>query len=192
MCVRLPPDCSDNVAMILRRPISDTAEYCLVYEHAGDDAGDDETRTHYLHVELATNEFFDDGPPRRKGSKRAFDRIIAKLSGVEAMAHVTGRFRLPMTAISPAGFVQMKPQFVSIPGVQCSYRGASIELNGLPVHRVDWRVCPGAIDDESEVEIRIFGSLLLSLSDNYLVEALNFLEFGLLIVVSGEINDIED
>lgn len=187
VCAQLPKNGQAEVTLALRQSTTEGTEYCLVYDHVGED-----DETWYLHVELAVPKHLGEDTPKRKGSKRKFDQIVAQHSGVEVMANVVGAFRLNASLISPAGFVQLEPRLVDIPGVQSRFRGASIELKGLPVNRVDWRICPDLVDGGPDVQITIFGRCFLVLSENYLVEAIDFLKSGLSIVVTGEIDDIEN
>lgn len=186
ICARLPR-VDEDIELSLHNPTDDGVEYCSVYEHEGDDQAEP-----YLHVELDVRESFgSEKPPKRSGSKKVFDGVINRFAGSEVTANVTGIFRVLVSAVSAGGFVQVEPQSVDIPGVQYRYRGASIILKGLPVRRVEWRECEDSEDDEEQIEIRIVGEFRFVLSDNYLVEAVDFLKYGLSIVVTGEFDDIK-
>ena len=188
VCAGLPTDCHDEVELELRQPNPEGPVFCYVSDHPGNESGDSSACS-FLHVELAIEEYFPSGPPKRKGSKKTFDKIIKRLTGTEVTANVNGTFRLDPSMISSAGFVQTEPRVLSLPGVQSAYRAASIEFRGLPVHRMEWQYCRDSDEGSVEIEISIYGIFLLSLSENYLVEALEFLRSCLSMLVTGEFDE---
>lgn len=152
--------------LYLRSGSGERAQFVRVYLHGED--------TKFLHVEMATPEFFRDKLPKRKGQKRTLDKIVSELSGTSAAASVSGDFSFDdSSAAAIVGRVGVTSQTSD---VSLKLTGANFAVSGTPYGSLRWNLWGNGGET---VDVYIAGTRKLTISDTYLLDAVEFLQEGI-------------
>ena len=181
VCVRLPGPIELADSLNLRRQVAGSEFECaLVLSHR--EGGHD---TSFLHVEMAVPEWFEGGPPKKNGQKRTFDKLVVDHAGEAGEARIAGTFHIKFAALPSDSFIRAESKPFLIQGVKAGKRGAIVELHGSPYTSLQWSLVRSEAGDEPAVSVTIKGKSSLTLSDEYLREAIEFLNTGLSLLVTG-------
>ncbi len=181
VCVKLLGNIELDDVMDLRQQVTGSEFECaLVMSHS--EGGHNAS---FLHVEMAVPEWFENGPPKKRGQKRTFDKLVSEHSGEEGEARITGTFRINLSALPGDSFIRTESKPFRIQGLKAGMRSSAIEIQGSPFTSLQWSFVRSDTGNEPAVSITIKGKTSLTLSDEYLLAAIGFLKSGLSLLVLG-------
>ncbi len=123
----------------------------------------------HLHVDVETEESFGgEKPPEPSKNVRSFDELLSVFAGERLRTIISASFTCPMS--ETPGIIKITQKIsANKDGVTLKMTSGTFSVEGSPIGKIAWSVKP------ETVRIEMSSRMELTVSDNYLQEALDFI-----------------
>jgi hypothetical protein len=140
----------------------------------------------HFHVDVTKESY--DPRPKRKASKsldvNQIQKKLEKLIGKEVIVDLKGMFEIEISELPEGGIIKSLFFQTQLGDIAIKMKGAKLSIKGTPVNEITWQIKP----DSKKIGVYLEAeNMKITVSENYLTNALVLLENAFKIFVLGKL-----